>query len=385
MKIAFLGLRGLPATYGGVDRVVEEISTRLAQRGHNVLVYCWKCSDRDRPKEYKGVRLVHLPTIQIRYFGTLIHTFLSCLDVIKRDIDVVHINNLENAPFAFIPRLFGKKVVVQPHGPAWPILRWGTLRERFLTNVKILWSRMYLYSCRFPAAYLSHKIVVISCADGEYLLKRKQDKLCLITNGCVVRPLAKPNKMLQLGLEPQKYILTVGRVVPRKGFHHLIKAFRCIETDLKLVIVGGPLNKNAYGSYLMKLAKNDERIVFLGSVYDVLITEIFSNALAYVHPSESEGQSVALLEALSYGNCVVASDAPESVEVAGENAHYFKSGDYRSLRQVLENLINNDIGIHEKSIAAKKYIEKYYKWETRAEKYEQLYMSFFLDKQMNRA
>lgn len=384
MKIVFLGLRGLPAAYGGVDRVVEEISTRLAQCGHNVLVYCWKRSDRDHPKEYKGVRLVYLPTFQVRYFGTLIHTFLSCLDIIKRDIDIVHINNLENAPFAFIPRLFGKKVVVQPHGPAWPILRWGTSRERFLTNLKTLSSRIYLYFCRFPAAYLSHKIVVISCADSEYLLKRKRDKLCLITNGCVVRPLAKPNKMLQLGLEPQKYILTVGRVVPRKGFHHLIKAFRCIETDLKLVIVGGPLSKSAYGSYLMRLAKNDERIVFLGSIYDALITEIFSNALAYVHPSESEGQSVALLEALSYGNCVVASDAPESVEVAGENAHYFKSGDHQSLREVLEDLINNDTGIRKKGIGARKYIQKYYKWENRAQKYEQLYMSL-LDEQMNRA
>jgi len=377
MRIAFLGLRGLPAAYGGVERVVAEISTRLVRRGHSVSVYCWKHSRRDRPKDYKGVRLVHLPTIQIRYFGTLIHTFLSCLDIMKRDIDIVHINNLENAPFAFIPRLFGKKVVVQPHGPAWPILRWGTFRERFLTNVKILWSRMYLYFCRFPTAYLSHRIVVISCADREYLLKRNLDKQCLITNGCVARPLAKPNKMLQLGLEPQKYILTVGRVLPSKGFHHLIKAFRCIETDLKLVIVGGPLSKSAYGSYLMRLAKNDERIVFLGSVYNALITEIFSNALAYVHPSESEGQSVALLEALSYGNCVVASDAPESVEVAGENAHYFKSGDYQSLREVLEDLINNDTGIREKGTRAREYIEKYYKWENRAEKYEQLYMSLF--------
>jgi len=383
MRIAFLGLRGLPATYGGVDRVIEERSTRLAQRGHSVLVYCWKHSKTDHPKEYKGIRLVHLPTFQVRYFGTLIHTFLSCLDVIKRDIDIVHINNLENAPFAFIPRLFGKKVVVQPHGPAWPILGWGTFRERFLTNLKILSSRIYLYFCRFPAAYLSHKTLVISCADREYLLKGKQDKLCLITNGCIVRPLAKPNKMLQLGLEPQKYILTVGRVVPRKGFHHLIKAFRCIETDLKLVIVGGPLSKSAYGSYLMRLAKNDGRIVFLGPIYDALLTEIFSNALAYVHPSESEGQSVALLEALSYGNCVVASDAPESVEVAGENAHYFKSGDYQSLRKVLEDLINNDTGIREKRIGARKYMEKHYRWEHRAQKYEQLYMSL-LDRQITR-
>jgi len=383
MKIAFLGLRGLPAAYGGADRVVEEISTRLAQHRHSVLVYCWKHSKRDRPKEYKGVRLVYLPTFQARYFGTLIHTFVSCLDVIKRDIDIVHINNLENAPLALIPRLFGKKVVVQPHGPAWPILRWGTFRERFLINLKIRLSRIYFYFCRFAVAYLSHKIVIISCADREYLLERKQDKLCLITNGCVVPPLAEPNKMLRLGLRPQEYILTVGRIVPRKGFHHLIKAFRCIETDLKLVIVGGPLNKNAYGSYLIKLTKNDERIVFLGPVYDALLTEIFSNPVAYVHPSESEGQSVALLEALSYGNCVVASDAPESVEVAGENAHYFKSGDYQSLRKVLEDLINNNTGIREKGIGARKYIEKYYRWEDRVQKYEQLYMSL-LDREINR-
>ena len=374
IKVAFVGLRGIPAVYGGVDRVIEEIGTGLTERGHDVVVYCWKNIYRERPKEYKKSRLKYLPTIPVKYLGTLIHTFLGCLSAVRQDVEIVHINNLENAIFGIIPRLFGKKVVIQPHGPAWPLLKWGSFKERFSYNSKIVLSRIFLYFCRFPTILLPHKVVVISRTDAEYVSKRNLDKFVLIHNGCNLPDPIPPDKMLNLGVEPGKYILFVGRLVPRKGCHYLISAFRELDTDLKLVIVGGPTD-SSYGKFLKRLAGDDGRIMLLGPVYDSSLNELFSNALIYAHPSESEGQSISLLEGLAYGNCVVTSDTSESIETAEENACYFRSGDWRDLLRVLRELLNDSPTIDEKRKRAREHVENKYQWTDKVTQYESLYLS----------
>ena len=372
IRVAFVGLRGIPAVYGGVDRVVEEISTRLAGRGRHVLVYCWSNIYQQKPSEYGNIRLKYLPTIPVRYIGTLIHTLLGCASAARQDIDIVHINNTENAIFSFIPRLFGKKAVIQPHGPAWPVLRWGTFRDRFLTNLKIRLQRAYLYLCRFPTLSLAHKIVVISGPDAEYISKRNTDKFVLIHNGCNLPEIIAPDRMTELSIPPREYLLFVGRLVPRKGCHYLIQAFRSLQRDLKLVIVGGPLD-TAYGRYLRRLAGEDQRIMFLGPVYDRTLKELFSNPLIYVHPSESEGQSVSLLEGLAYGNCVVTSNTPESVETAEGSAVYFQSGNWQDLQRVLEELTASPDEIEAKRAQARQHVERNYQWDDKVTQYEALY------------
>jgi glycosyltransferase involved in cell wall biosynthesis len=372
IKIAYVGLRGVPAIYGGVDRVVEEISTGLAARGHKVVVYCWKNIYKDRPREHKGIRLVYLPTIPVKYVGTLVHTFLGCLSAVRQDVDIVHINNTENAIFGFIPRLAGKKVVIQPHGPAWPILKWGTFRERAFFNFKIELTRIYLFLCRFPTRWWADRIVVISGPDAEYISKRPLAKFVLIHNGCNLPEIIPPQKMLALGLARRSYLLFVGRFDPRKGCHYLIQAFRNMKTELRLVIVGGPL-EGSYGKYLRRLAGDDARIMFTGPIYDATLKELFSNALVYVHPSESEGQSIALLEGLAYGNCVVTSDTPESVETAGDNAFYFKSGDWQDLGRVLGTLIADTEAMDAMRSRARRHVEADYQWHDKIDRYEKLY------------
>ncbi len=374
LKIAFVGLRGVPAAYGGVDRVVEEISTGLTSRGHEVVVYCWKSIYKERPQEYKKIRLVYLPTIPVKYIGTLVHTFLACLSAIRRDVEIVHINNTENSIFAFIPRLFGKKVVIQPHGPAWPILKWGTLRERAIFNFKIWLTRVYLYLCRFPTRWWAHKIVVISSPDAQYISKKRLAKFVLIHNGCNLPAVLPPDKMLALAIKPRQYLLFVGRFDPRKGCHYLIRAFSNLKTDLRLVIVGGPLD-SVYGKYLRRIAGGDARIIFTGPMYDITLKELFSNAMIYVHPSESEGQSISLLEGLAYGNCVVTSDTPESVETAEGNAYYFRAGDPMDLQRVLGGLINEPAQIEAMRVRARKHVETAYQWQDKIGQYEALYSS----------
>jgi len=372
LSIAYLGLRGIPAVYGGVDRVIEEVASGITQMGHRVVVYCWSNTYEERPREYMGAELVYLPTIPVRYIGTLLHTLLACLDLLRRDIDIVHINNTHNAIFGFIPRLFGKKVVVQPHGPAWPMLKWGTLSERFLMNLKILMSRVFLHLCRYPTIWFAHRVLVISQPDADYISKTNVGKFVLIHNGCNIPDLAEADKMLDLGIKPRRYLLFVGRLVPRKGCHYLIRAFRELQTDMELVIVGGPL-ESAYGRFLQRVARRDARIRFTGPVYGIMLNELFTNALIYVHPSESEGQSIALLEGLAFGTCVVSSDTPESVETAEDNAFYFKSGDWEDLRRVLEELIRNPDRIEEGSRQARAHVEAKYQWHDKILAYEEMY------------
>jgi glycosyltransferase involved in cell wall biosynthesis len=372
LNIAFLGLRGIPAVYGGVDRVIEEVARGLAPLGHRVVVYCWSNTYKERPREFEGAELVYLPTIPVRYLGTLLHTFLACFDLLGRNIDIVHINNTQNAIFAFIPRLFGKKVVVQPHGPAWPMLKWGTFRERFAMNLKILLSRAFLHLCRYPTLWFSHRVLVISRPDGDYISTTNVKKFVLIHNGCNVPDLARADKMLGLGISPGRYLLFVGRLVPRKGCHYLIQAFRQLKTDLELVIVGGPLD-SAYGRFLRRIADGDARIRFTGPIYGTMLNELFTNALIYVHPSESEGQSIALLEGLAFGTCVVSSDTPESVETAEDNALYFKSGDWQDLRRVLDDLVRDPARIEKASRQARAHVEAKYQWHDKILAYEKMY------------
>jgi glycosyltransferase involved in cell wall biosynthesis len=355
-----------------VDRVIEEITQGLTPRGHRVVVYCWSSTYGERPREYKGAELIYIPTIPVRYLGTLLHTFFACIDLLRRDVDIVHINNTHNAIFGFIPRLSGKKVVVQPHGPAWPMLKWGRFRERFFMNFKIFLSRVFLNLCRYPTLWFADRILVISQPDADYISTTSVEKFVLIHNGCNIPKPLKADKMLGMGIEPKKYLLFVGRLVPRKGCHYLIRAFRELQTDLELVVVGGPLD-GAYGRFLLRIAGSDTRIRFTGPVYGSMLNELFTNALIYVHPSESEGQSIALLEGLAFGTCVVSSDTPESVETAEDNAAYFRSGDWEDLRRVLGDLIRDPSKIETGSRRARTHVETKYQWHDKILAYEKMY------------
>jgi glycosyltransferase involved in cell wall biosynthesis len=355
-----------------VDRVIEEIARGLTPRGHRVLVYCWSNVYKDKPRSYEGAELIYLPTIPVRYVGTLLHTLLACIDLLRRDVQIVHINNTQNAIFAFIPRIFGKKVVIQPHGPAWPLLRWGTFRERFSMNLKISLTRLFLHFCRYPTLWFADRILVISTPDADYISRTRLKKFVLIHNGCNIPQRMPPGKILGLGIKPDNYLLFVGRLMPRKGCHHLIRAFREMQADLDLVIVGGPL-ETAYGRFLRRIAAGHPRIRFAGPVYGDMLNELFTNALIYVHPSESEGQSIALLEGLAYGTCVVTSDTPESIETAEDNAAYFRSGDWEDLKRALEDLMRHPEKISEMGRQARAHIEAKYQWHDKILAYEAMY------------
>jgi glycosyltransferase involved in cell wall biosynthesis len=254
------------------------------------------------------------------------------------------------------------------------VLKWGTLRERAVFNLKIRLQRAYLFFCRFTTRWWAHRIVVISGPDADYISRTKSDKFVLIHNACHLPSPERPDRMLGLGIEPRRYVLFVGRFDPRKGGHYLIEAFKGLDTNLKLVFVGGPRD-SVYGRFLTRLAGSDPRILFTGPLYDKTLRELFSNAAVYAHPSESEGQSISLLEGLAYGNCVVTSDTPESVETAEDNAYYFRTGDPADLARALRDALSDPEAMERMRARAAMHVASAYQWPDKVERYEQLYSS----------
>lgn len=235
MKIAHIGSRGIPARYSGVEKIVEETSKRLVKQGFKVSVYCH--SDNFGTSRYEGIRLIRIPTINTKHLATLIHSFLSTLHVIFTDTQVVHYHCLGPSVFSFIPRILGKKTIVTIHALDWKRAKWNHL------------AKFALKLCEIPAIYFPNKTIVVSLYLKNYFKRKYNKEIIYIPNGISVPPHRRASS-----LQPNSsYILFVGRIVPEKGLHYLIKAFNEIHTDKQLWIAGAPSFTN---NYLDQLKKN---------------------------------------------------------------------------------------------------------------------------------
>lgn len=358
MKIAVIGTRGIPASYSGVETAVSEISRHLAEKGYEIIIYCWKNNSRPARHLYKNINPVYMPTINSKHFGTLIHAFFSTLHIMFSNADIVHFHALGPSIFSFLPRLTGKKTVVTVHGLDWKRKKWG------------YFARLFLKLCEYPAVFFPNRTVVISRLLKDYFESKFRKKVYFIPNGTNIRhDHIQKNTPLQEG----GYILFAGRLVPEKGVHYLIRAFKELNTDKKLVIAGEPSFTDRYAAYLRRLA--DKNIEFLGFVPRQDLCRLYMNAYLFVLPSEVEGSSVSLLEAMSYGKCVLVSDIPECLEVIGDCGISFRSGDYTDLRDKLRYLISSPQSVSEIGLRAKKRARQEYNWERIISNIEGLYLS----------
>jgi len=326
MKIAMVGQKGIPATYGGIERHVEEVGTRLAARGHQVSVYCRLYYTRTKEK-YHGVRLIRLPSVRTKHFDTASHCALATLDSLFRSYDIVHFHALGPSMFSFLPRMVGSKTVVTVHGLDWQREKWGAFASWVLRR------------CEYPAVRFPSRTVVVSRTLHDYFLEKYDKETVVIPNGTNLptpRPLSRLRKM---NLEPRNYILFVGRLVPEKGCHFLLEAFERINPELKLVIAGGSSFSSEYVDGLKKHAS--DKVILLDYVYGEALDELWSNAFLVVLPSTMEGLSISLLEALSHGRCVLVSDIPENMEVVEDCAPSFRSKDVDDLTDKLRMLIGS--------------------------------------------
>ena len=324
LRIAFIGGRGLISKYSGIETYYEEVGQQLAQRGHSVTVYCRSHFTPAIP-EHNGMKVVRLPTIRSKHLETLIHTFLCTAHALTQSYDVIHYPALGPALFALIPRLLGAKTVVTVQGLDWQRGKWG----RVAATVLRLGEKA---SVHFP-----NETMVVSRALQQRYRELHRIETVYIPNGGLLRDRREPQRILDWDLRYGNYVLFLGRFSPEKGCHLLVEAFEQIETDVKLVMAGASSYCDDYSRKLRQ--HGSDRILILDWVSGATLDELLTNAMIFVLPSDMEGLSLALLDAMGAGLCVLTTDVPENRE-AVEGAG-FTFGDAADLAQRLQFLIAN--------------------------------------------
>jgi glycosyltransferase involved in cell wall biosynthesis len=362
LRIAMLGMRGIPANYGGLEAVAEEVGARMAERGHRVTAYCRAHNATIHDQEYRGMRRVELPSLREKHLDTPTHTALSSLRALVHRSDVVHLFGVGNAPWLPLLRLAGRGTVISVDGMDWRRRKWGRVARTLL-------ERSSLLAIRASGACItdSHEV-------AHYYVDRYGRQPYYIAHGYDTRAIQDAGALAEFGLDDRGYVLFVGRITPEKGVHHLIEAFREIPTDKRLVIVGDGAADEEYWKSLHLRAQGYPNVRLLGPVYGERTRELFAHAYLYVQPSEIEGTAVSLVEAMGYGNCVLVSDIAENIETVGEAGLTFRIADAApSLRSRLEELLASPQTVACRRQTAARYAAERYSWERVADAHESLY------------
>ncbi len=332
MKIAFMGIRGIPASYSGFETFVEGISTRLAKKGYDVTVYNRSTHVTYKDPMYKGVKLVRLPTIPTKHLDTIIHTFLSVILGMFKRYDIVYICGVGNSLLSCILRLMGTKVVLNVDGADWERKKWGWF------------ARWFLRMSERAATVFPNIVIADSMAVKRYYKEHYNKESIFIPYGTELdqRTPGDGEVLGKYGIKPDNYILYVGRLVPENNAHQLIKAYKKISTDKNLVIVGDAPYADAYKAELKDIAASDKRIIFTGYIFGDDYKCLMRNAYIYVLASEVGGTHPVLIEALAAGNAVIINNIPSSLEVVGDAgiAYDGKEG-AESLFDILTMLLAN--------------------------------------------
>ncbi len=348
MKIAMLGQKGIPATYGGIERHVEELATRLVERGHEVTVYCRPYYTKMRG-EYRGVKLAHVPSVRTKHLDTATHCGFAIPHILARDYDIVHFHALGPSLFASLPRFRGMKAVATVHGLDWQREKWGTVATWILRR------------CEYTAVHYPNRTIAVSKALREYFQRSRDVTVTYIPNGTVLPHVRDAQKIREMGIEPGSYILFVGRLVPEKGAHYLLDAYKKLDTDAELIIAGGTSFSSEYVDSLH--AMGGDKVRFTGYVYGDLLDELYSNARIFVLPSDIEGLPIALLEAMSFGNCCLTSDIAENLEVIGDCGMTFRQSDPDDLAGKLGKLLAEPDRCLAMGDRARRHVLETYDWD----------------------
>jgi glycosyltransferase involved in cell wall biosynthesis len=361
MKIAHIAIKGVEAS-GGIEKYALELGSRLVIRGHEVVVYSM---NRYKPvyTEYKGVTIKPLPSLQGRSLEKLSVTFLASLDQLLRGTsEIVHYHAFGQSILSFIPKLRGKKILLQGHGLEWMRSKWG------------VGGRLFFKLTERPSVRIADSVTVVSKVQQTYLKEKYGVDAAYIPPGIDDPVSRNPELIKALGLKGNDYILFASRLVREKGAHYLIDAYRRLETDKKLIIVGDVTNEDAYKNELRELAgATNANVIFTGFVSREMLQEFYSSAYLFVLPSEIEGLSAGLLEAMSYGNACLVSDIPENKEGLGDKGFYFKTKDADDLTAKLKMLLADEGIVVTKREAAKSHVMSAHSWDKVTDQIEELY------------
>jgi glycosyltransferase involved in cell wall biosynthesis len=358
VRVAFIGGRGLVSKYSGIESYYEQAGQELARLGHEVTVYC-RTYFTPPMKTYNGMNVRRLPTIRSKHLETVVHTLLSTFHAMTSDCDVVHYHCLGPALFSLLPRLAGKKTVVTVQGLDWQRAKWGKIASRVLR-----WGEA-------AAVSSPNATMVVSRTLREYYHRQYDRDTIYVPNGATVAPHRVPRRLTEWGLLPDNYVLFLGRFSPEKNCHLLISAFEALHTDMKLVLAGGSSHSDEYVESLRRHESSQIRLLPWVSGSD--LEELLSNAAVFVLPSDLEGLSLALLDAMAAGVCVLTSDIPENIEVVEGAGLTFRRGDRADLERMLDVLVHNPLLRRQAAASGQERIQGEYLWPAIARSIEQTY------------
>lgn len=358
MRIAHVGLKGIPASYGGIERVTDILATRMAQRGHQVAVYA-RAHYTSRSMRYNGVDVRRFPSWNTKYTDTLSHTLLSLLDVRRRGADVVHLHSLGPAVLTPLARAMGLRVVVHLHGQEWQGGKWGTA------------ARLGFRAAELPAVYAPDALVVVSEGLRGYYCDHFRREATSIPNG-VDLPAAEPDfdAVRRLtGCEPNQYLLFVGRLVPEKGLDYLLPA--AAASRRPVVVVGESDHSERYADTLRE-RWGGEHVRFIGGVYGPELSQLYAACWAYIQPSIREGMSMTLLEAMAHGCRIVASDIAPNRETLEATGTYVPVRTVEPLADAIQAL---DVERDRRTLqcAARQRVVDEFQWDRIVDRWERLY------------
>lgn len=332
MKIVVIGTRGIPDILGGVETHCEELFPRIAAKGIEVHLVRRKSYVRDSMKEYKGIHLIDIHSPKKKAFEAIVHTFLAVWEAKRIHADLVHIHAIGPALMVPLARLLGLKVVFTHHGADYERAKWGKLARMFLK----LGERL---GCRY-----ANEVIVISHVIRKLVADKygRQDTH-LIYNGVSAPCIVEDTTYLdELGLEKGNYILSVGRFVPEKNYHRLIRSFAAASTgNSKLVLAGDANIEDKYSQDLKQMARK-HGVVLTGFIKGKKLHALLTHARCFVLPSSHEGLPIALLEAMAYRLPVIVSDIPANLEVGLKPECYFRLNDELELKRMIEQITNED-------------------------------------------
>lgn len=377
MKIAFIGQKGIPSHSGGVEKHVESLTVSLVEMGHAVTVYVRPRYTKNTKRSFSGVSLVFLPSIPTKHLDAMTHTFFATMHALFQDYDIIHFHSIGPSIFSLLPRIFrpDMRVVATFHSRDYFHQKWNGI------------ARIFLRMAEWITCIVPEKTIVISKTLEEYATKKYGKSFTMIPNGADVLISEKTEFIKSLGLKEDRYILSTSRLVRHKGIHYLIKAFQALKetselpgNGWKLVIVGAHANTQDYVKYLRFLAANDPDILLIGERSGDQLAELYTHAGIFVQPSEDEGLSVALLEALGYGLPCVVSDISANLEAIADCGVSFASKNIPDLKQKLSSLINRPDTMKLLGNLARERARSEYDWQAIAKRTALVYEELLLQK-----
>lgn len=331
MKIAFIGQKGIPTKTGGVERYTENLALNMVLAGHEVFVYSRFSYNTDKLTEWRGVKIINTPSLASKNLDAITSTFFACLDLIRRKYDVIHFQSIGPASLLWLAKIFSPrtKIIFTFHCQDYYHKKWG----RF--------AKLYLKFGEFVGNKLADEVLTVSKSLAVYAREKYHNEAICIPSSAQIENLVPAKEIKKWGLERDSYIVSIGRLVRHKGIHYLIEAYLKTKTDKKLVIVGDSAYTDDYVRELHQLAAGKNNIIFTGNQSGDTLKELFSNAAIFVQPSESEGLSFALIEAMSYARPCLVSDIDSNREALADTGVFFKDRDVSSLTLKLQEMLDN--------------------------------------------